>query len=75
LTIDRLGRDEFEKKLALYERARDLSRERCLHKTIFPCSTGGKYTPANQTDCMWKDSGCGSECLDEVADELDLWNR
>ena len=74
LTIDRLGRERFEKNLALYEQARKLSREKCLHKTVFPCSAGGKFTPDELTDCLWKDSGCGSECLDEVANELDLWS-
>lgn len=75
LTIDRLGRERFEKNLALYEKARELSRTNCLHKTVFPCSSGGKYTEASKTDCLWNDSGCGSECLDEVADKLDLWSK
>jgi len=73
LTIERLDQVKFQTNLALYERARELSRERCLERTVFPCSAGGVFTPKNRTNCIWNDSGCGSECLDEVADELNLW--
>jgi hypothetical protein len=73
LTIERLGRAKFDKNMALYEEGRELSRERCLHHVIFPCSEGGKYTPKDHTSCLWNDSGCGSECLDEVATDLNLW--
>jgi len=73
LTIDRLGRKDFEEKLALYKRAKELSNDKCLQRTTFPCSAGGIYTPHEQTDCMWGDSACGVECLDEVATELNLW--
>jgi hypothetical protein len=73
LTIESLGRPLFEEQLALYRQAQDRSRVECLHKTRFPCSPGGAYAPRASTSCLWKDSGCGYACLDEVADELQLW--
>jgi len=73
LTIDKLGRERFEQNLAKYRIAKEVAHDRCLPRTRFPCSAGGKYSPAEKTDCLWKDSGCGSECLDEIAEEFDLW--
>ena len=70
LTIDKLGRLEFAKNLALYKEMKQTSHDMCLHNTTFPCSIGGQYTPPSKTDCMWKDSGCGFDCLDSVASEL-----
>jgi len=72
LTIDKLGRKKFEEKLELYKKAQKLAADRCLSRTIFPCS-GGEWHYPNQTHCVWKDSHCNPECLDEVADELKLW--
>jgi len=71
LTIDRLGREEFEKRLDVYRRAQRLGADRCFARTVFPCS-GGTFHFPNQTNCMWKDSACGSSCLDEVATELGM---
>jgi len=73
LTIERLGRERFEDNLAIYRRAKEHSIAKCVKKTTFPCSSGGKYTAPKYTDCLWGDSGCGIECLDEVATELNLW--
>jgi hypothetical protein len=73
LTIDKLGRSDFERNLALYRKAQEVAHERCFSQTIFPCSKEGNYTREGQTDCLWNDSGCGYECLDQVATELDLW--
>ena len=73
LTIEKLGREEFERKLALYRAAQARVHDECLDETVFPCSAGGDYTPPDQTDCMWNDSACGMDCLDRVATELDLW--
>jgi hypothetical protein len=71
LTIDQLGRPEFEQQLAKYQHAKEIVHDRCLPVTDFPCSAGGKF--AHKTDCLWKDSGCGMSCMDQVSTELDLW--
>lgn len=57
LTIDGLGRERFYRNVALYEQAKKLSEERCLHHVTFPCSEGGEYTPSEETSCLWMDSG------------------
>uniref|UniRef100_A0A7S3LFF1 Sulfotransferase domain-containing protein n=1 Tax=Amphora coffeiformis TaxID=265554 RepID=A0A7S3LFF1_9STRA len=70
LTIDALGREQFEKKLAQFQAAQKRAVERCQSVTRFPCTSTGERN--EETDCLWNDSGCGYECLDEVASELDL---
>eukprot|EP00978_Attheya_sp_CCMP212_P037793 scaffold181446_cov49-Attheya_sp.AAC.2 len=72
MTIERLG-PEFKSKLAQYRTAKEMTLLRCAPRTVFPCSEGGEFRPDNETDCMYLDTGCGNECLDEVATELDLW--
>jgi len=89
LTIDRLGRTAFENSLQLFRRAQEMAKEQCVHgtggggnnttnatKVVFPCSASQNDKPPlryNETDCLWKDSACGSECLDRVATQLGLW--
>jgi hypothetical protein len=74
LTIDYvIGRPLFELHLRKYRRAQQRAQETCLESAVFPCSEGGVYTPPNATDCLWKDSGCGTDCLDQIATEMRLW--
>jgi hypothetical protein len=74
LTIDMLGRANFYKQVARYRAAQKRAHERCLsHRDVFPCTPTGEYVPPEQTQCLYDDSGCGSDCLDRVADELGLW--
>ena len=70
LTIERLGKHEVERNLQIYRAAKEKGQAECLPRTKFPCSIGGKYNYA--TNCLWKDSGCGMECLDEVSTSLGL---
>jgi hypothetical protein len=71
LTIDQLGRENFETQLAKYQHAKEVVHDRCLPVTTFPCSPEGKYR--YKTDCLWKDSACGMNCMDQVSTELGLW--
>jgi hypothetical protein len=71
LTIDSLGRQAFEENLVRFRRAQTVARDRCLPRQVFPCTSAGERNP--HKSCLWKDSGCGSDCLDEVATELKLW--
>jgi hypothetical protein len=73
LTIERLGREEFEGRLARFRRAQQEVFARCLPEAVFPCDGSGEFNPPEKTDCLWKDSGCGTSCLDGVATELGLW--
>eukprot|EP00977_Amphora_coffeiformis_P015234 scaffold4457_cov169-Amphora_coffeaeformis.AAC.11 len=70
LTIDRLGRHEFQTKLVQYQTALEISQERCAPNATFPCTKQG--FKRNETSCLWKDSGCGSWCLDKVAAYLGI---
>lgn len=71
LTIERLGRDEFNRNLERFRHVLKIAEERCIPLEVFPCTSDGKQNP--KKDCLWKDSGCGSSCLDQVAEELQLW--
>jgi Galactose-3-O-sulfotransferase len=73
MTIDKLGREAFDKNLAKFKNAQEQATIRCLPSTIFPCDAAGRMHRESETGCLWKDSGCGSTCLDELATELDLW--
>jgi hypothetical protein len=72
LTIDYLGREEFEVNLDKYKRAQAEASERCLPTTVFPCDEWGAPHGPDETDCLWNDSGCGITCLDEVARDLNM---
>eukprot|EP00977_Amphora_coffeiformis_P010649 scaffold2509_cov169-Amphora_coffeaeformis.AAC.17 len=78
MTIERLGREKFEKNLSLYKAALAEGHRRCKDKTVFPCTKDGKLVPPHKTDCLWSDAGCGVACLDEVATDMQLdelsWN-
>ena len=73
LTIDRLGRKDFERNLLLYKRAIKEVKNRCLSQVTMPCNANGTFTPLELTDCIFEDMGCGDMCLDEVATDLGLW--
>lgn len=67
LTIDRLGREEFTQNLMQYQKMLAAANDICPNRTVYHCTENGKKIPANQTDCIWFDVGCGDPCLDDVA--------
>jgi Galactose-3-O-sulfotransferase len=72
-TIDEtLGRARFEQQLQTFRSVLAVSRTRCLETVIFPCSANGTRIPDNETDCLWRDSGCGYHCLNQVAREFGI---
>lgn len=71
LTIDRLGKETFNQNLVLFRQAQRVAKQKCLSKEVFPCTSTGQIN--KHSSCLWSDSGCGYSCLNEVADELDLW--
>ena len=78
MTINRLGREKFERLLSKYKAALAEAQRRCGERTQFPCTKDGEHVPPPETDCLWSDAGCGSDCLDEVATDFQLdmefWN-
>lgn len=69
LTIDALGRKQFQIKLQQYQAALQFAQSKCNNVT-FPCSPGGVLN--DKHDCYLWDSGCGYTCLDQVAKDLGL---
>ena len=72
MTIERLGRAKFEHNLAKYKAALAEGNKRCRDRTVFPCTKDGVKVHPADTDCLWSDAGCGANCLDEVAHDLQL---
>jgi Sulfotransferase family len=74
LTIDHsIGRARFDGALKKFREVIAVVNERCTQETIrFPCSTAGERRLDADIDCLWRDLGCGFDCLDRVADELSL---
>ncbi|KAG7345695.1 galactose-3-O-sulfotransferase [Nitzschia inconspicua] len=72
-TIDSLGRSAFEQQLKRFQHAQKVVSERCNDKAIFPCSKTGEHRESWETNCLFRDAGCGFPCLDEVAHELKLY--
>ena len=71
LTIAQLGKERFQMALDRFRHAQRIVKERCLPIVQFPCTSGGE--PVAQPNCFWGDTGCGVNCIDEVADYLNLY--
>jgi len=71
LTIDRLGRDRFNKALAEHKQLMALINEKCADNTIFPCSDGVLQMEKASLNCYKSDFGCGYPCIDEVMKEVE----
>lgn len=69
LTIDRLGRTEFERLLTRFRHALQAISQECTN-VRYPCSPGGQKNQV--TDCLWTDLGCGFDCLDRTAMQLGI---
>ncbi len=76
MTIDRLGRRQFNRRLLQFQAAQQLVNAKCAQGLRYPCSASGvrasylKHSdPA--TDCLWLDSGCGYECIDGMEEEIE----
>ena len=76
MTIDRLGREQFERHLLEFQAAQKVANNKCSQGIRYPCSVNGVRAPYRRqsdpsTDCLWLDSGCGYECLDRLETEID----
>ena len=71
LTIDQLGRGRVEPALQRFRDVMQVIQKTCGGGvTRFPCGADG--VPNNETDCLFRDMGCGWDCIDRVADEMNL---
>jgi hypothetical protein len=73
LTIQRVGQERFEKALQRFRFAQQRVKETCIPAVTFPCSASGEKM--ERPDCFWGDSGCGTGCLDELANEMNLYDQ
>ena len=64
-TIERLGRDVFERELKEHRRLQALAEKECM-VNILPCSQNKSSLGEAQVVCYAEDSGCGYPCVDEV---------
>jgi hypothetical protein len=71
-TIDSLGRDQVEQNVHLFETVLSAVSDTCTNSTKFPCTSQGIPIPANETDCLVVDMGCGLDCIDAVADAFHM---
>jgi hypothetical protein len=70
-TIERLGRDRFDRALTKFRRLRALETEQCAPHVKFPCSDEGQVQPnLSRRSCYlpFYDFGCGYKCIDKMID-------
>ena len=83
LTIDTvIGRDRFQTFLTTFKSAQKVVKERCSSEIKPPCSSSSTTTKGadgavqkrapEETNCLFLDSACAYECIDEVSRELGL---
>jgi len=78
MTINALGKQKFQQELERFRHTRAIAQHQCVPITKFPCSearNGKSPLRHNQTDCLWKDSGCGSDCLDGIAESITFGDK
>lgn len=72
LTIEQLARQEVEKNVIIFKDAQSMVMKRCADKAIFPCMKKGAPLPPGKTNSLYRDSACGTPCIDQVAKQLGL---
>jgi len=68
-TIERLGRDRFDRALAEYRRLRAIEEKQCAPHVKFPCNDHGEPQPElSKRSCYlsFYDFGCGYKCIDKM---------
>ena len=71
LTIEKLGTKRFHTALQQFRTAQRMVKERCYTNYTFPCTSDGQRN--KNVKCIWEDSACGMDCLDDVSDTLKLY--
>lgn len=73
LTIDALGRNEFQEQLKKFRKAQAIVTRTCADSTLLPCSATGERRQDSETNCLFYDLGCNFECLDRISNDMNLW--
>lgn len=67
LTIDAIGRKRFEEAFEAFQTLKKRALRQCEEEAIFPCSsTGHLQEERSESNCYYKDAGCGYPCLDAM---------
>ena len=66
LTIDRLGRDEFQIQLKQFQYYKHHVETKCVPEVRMPCSPEGVKRDPQDVDCLFNDMGCGFDCIDQI---------
>lgn len=66
-TIESLGREEFEDKLAMLRYSKRLVATECTNILSLNSAAGA----ARQSDCLYYDAGCGNACFDKLESDLE----
>ena len=67
LTIETLGREQFNEALDAFVTLRGRAEKRCAAEAVFPCSSIGEVQiDRSSVSCYEKDEGCGFACLDAL---------
>ncbi len=66
LTIDRLGREEFNKQLLYFQRVNKQAQAICAPREIGMCNEAGEVVPEPNRTCFIWSEGCSHGCLDEI---------
>ena len=64
MTIANLGQERFQKALQTFQTMMKQAHEACEGEVVTPCSADG--VPNNETNCYYRDWGCGYPCLDHL---------
>ena len=71
MTIDALGRDDFDREFAQYKALKTATTSICQSNATFPCSKTGQWQPQFKEDCYEYDVGCGYRCIDNLLDKYE----
>jgi len=71
LTIDSLGRDEFNREFTKYKALKTATTAICQSNATFPCSKTGQWQDGYKEDCYEYDVGCGYRCIDNLLDQYE----
>jgi hypothetical protein len=73
-TIDKLGREEVQRQVLIFQEWRHVAEAECASQVMFPCKADGtrviSKTRSQAPGCLWNDSGCGNDCLDRVVKKV-----
>lgn len=71
LTIDALGREEFDREFTKYKQLKTTTTALCQGNATFPCSKTGEWQEGFREDCYEYDVGCGYRCIDNLLDQYE----